>query len=32
MAEQKDVIIRTFDEWQGDMPQVDDIVVIGVRI
>jgi len=32
MAEQKDIIIRTFDEWQGDMPQVDDIVVIGVRI
>jgi len=32
MAEQKDIIIRIFDEWQGDMPQVDDIVVIGVRI
>jgi serine phosphatase RsbU (regulator of sigma subunit) len=32
MTEQKDIIIRTFDEWQGDMPQVDDIVVIGVRI
>ena len=32
MDEQKDIIIRTFDDWKGEMNQVDDIVVIGVRI
>jgi len=32
MPDQKEIIIRTFDEWKGDMNQVDDIVVIGVRI
>jgi serine phosphatase RsbU (regulator of sigma subunit) len=32
MRDQKDIIIRTFDEWKGEMNQIDDIVVIGVRI
>jgi serine phosphatase RsbU (regulator of sigma subunit) len=32
MPDQKEIIIRRFDEWKGDMSQVDDIVVIGVRI
>jgi serine phosphatase RsbU (regulator of sigma subunit) len=32
MKDQKDIIISTFDEWKGDLNQIDDIVVIGVRI
>ncbi|MCX6335201.1 MAG: SpoIIE family protein phosphatase [Bacteroidia bacterium] len=32
MKDQKDIIISTFDEWKGDQNQIDDIVVIGVRI
>ena len=31
MAEQKEVLNQTIDEWRGDLPQVDDIILIGVR-
>ena len=32
MAEQKDIIENTFDSWKGNQDQVDDILVIGVRV
>ena len=32
MVEQKAYLIRTMKEWQGTFEQVDDILVIGVRI
>mgnify|MGYP000294525967 CR=1 FL=1 len=32
MNEQKDYLERTMHEWQGSFEQVDDILVIGVRI
>jgi serine phosphatase RsbU (regulator of sigma subunit) len=32
MKEQKEIIISTFENWKGDQDQVDDIVVLGVRI
>jgi len=32
MAEQKWRIIETLDQWMGDQEQIDDILVIGVRI
>ena len=30
--EQKIAIIETFEEWKGDLDQVDDVMVIGVRL
>lgn len=32
MAEQKDILESTFDSWKGNQDQVDDILVIGVRV
>ncbi len=32
MSEQKKALERTLDNWKGDLPQVDDILVLGVRI
>ena len=31
MLEQKKVLEKRFDDWKGDLEQVDDICVIGVR-
>jgi serine phosphatase RsbU (regulator of sigma subunit) len=30
--EQKEIIIKTFEEWKGEQNQVDDVMVIGVRL
>jgi len=32
MAEQKDILDKTIQEWKGSLEQVDDILVIGVRV
>ncbi len=32
MAEQKEILAYTLDEWKGDTPQVDDILVIGFKL
>lgn len=32
MAEQKQILQQTNDEWQGELEQVDDILIIGIRI
>jgi serine phosphatase RsbU (regulator of sigma subunit) len=32
MSEQHQKISETFDEWKGDLEQVDDVCVIGIRI
>jgi serine phosphatase RsbU (regulator of sigma subunit) len=32
MAIQKEILEKTFEEWKGDLPQIDDIVVIGLII
>ncbi len=32
MNEQKDILISTLKEWMGEEEQVDDILVIGIRI
>ncbi|MFI5203721.1 MAG: two-component regulator propeller domain-containing protein [Flavobacteriales bacterium] len=32
MAEQRNTIERIFDEWRGQYPQIDDVLVIGVKI
>lgn len=32
MAEQLDKLLKTFDEWKGELEQVDDVCVMGVRV
>lgn len=32
MSEQHDILKRTMDEWKGSLEQIDDILVIGVRV
>ena len=32
MSEQKKTIDQTFEEWKGDLEQLDDVCVIGVRV
>jgi len=32
MKIQKEILEKTFEEWRGDLPQVDDVVVIGLTI
>ena len=32
MTEQKKIIEQTLDDWKGDMPQVDDILMVGIKI
>ncbi len=32
MKEQHDLLARHFEEWRGDVEQVDDVCVIGVRV
>ncbi|MBL7898611.1 MAG: SpoIIE family protein phosphatase, partial [Crocinitomicaceae bacterium] len=31
MAEQHDILNRMIEEWQGDLEQIDDVCVIGIR-
>jgi hypothetical protein len=32
MKEQKDILENTFEEWMGGREQVDDVLVMGIRI
>jgi PAS domain S-box-containing protein len=32
MAEQKEILDTTFENWKGNLEQVDDLLVIGIRI
>jgi serine phosphatase RsbU (regulator of sigma subunit) len=32
MEEQKKLIVQEYEEWRGDSPQIDDLLVIGMRI
>lgn len=32
MARQREILDTTIDEWRGDIEQIDDIIVIGVRV
>jgi len=31
MEKQKDVLEKNFDEWKGESPQIDDVIVMGVK-
>ena len=32
MEEQKEILENTFESWKGDLEQVDDVLVIGIRV
>jgi serine phosphatase RsbU (regulator of sigma subunit) len=32
LLEQKEILEESFKDWRGDMEQVDDVCVIGIRI
>lgn len=32
LSEQKEILARAFDAWKGELEQVDDVCVIGIRI
>jgi hypothetical protein len=32
MEQQKEIIERAFEDWQGSYDQVDDVCMIGIRI
>jgi len=32
MAEQKEILNTAFETWKGDIEQIDDIVVLGIKI
>ena len=32
MSEQKEVLDRTFTKWRGDISQIDDVLVVGLKI
>ncbi|MES2284560.1 MAG: tetratricopeptide repeat protein [Bacteroidota bacterium] len=32
MEEQKEILLATFEKWKGNLEQVDDVLIIGVRV
>ena len=32
MNEQKEILLSTFEKWKGNLEQVDDVLIIGIRI
>ena len=32
MEEQKQIIDKTFEDWKGDFNQVDDVLLVGIRL
>ena len=32
MNEQKQILLNTIEDWRGDLDQIDDILVVGLRI
>jgi hypothetical protein len=32
MAEQKNILEQTIEKWKGNLEQVDDILIIGIRV
>ena len=32
MDEQKEILLSTIEGWKGDLEQVDDILIIGIKI
>ncbi len=32
MAEQREILDKEVDDWRGEIPQLDDIIIIGIRV
>jgi hypothetical protein len=32
MAEQKEILNNAFENWKGNLEQIDDVVVLGIKI
>ena len=32
MDEQKEILYKTFENWRGNLEQVDDVLIIGIRV
>ncbi len=32
LEEQKNILEKTFEDWKGNLEQVDDVLIIGIRI
>jgi len=32
MSEQHNILAETITQWQGDQEQIDDMVVVGIRV
>ena len=32
MSEQKEILLKSFEGWRGDVDQIDDVVVLGIQI
>jgi len=32
MARQKEILIKRFEEWKGNFPQIDDVLIFGIRL
>lgn len=32
MSVQREILEKTFEEWKGDIKQIDDVTVLGIRI
>ena len=32
MEQQKEILEQRYLEWKGDMPQIDDVVIVGIAI
>jgi serine phosphatase RsbU (regulator of sigma subunit)/uncharacterized protein HemY len=32
MAVQKEALAKTFDDWRGNVPQIDDVLIIGIKV
>ena len=32
MAEQREILYKAFDDWRGEYPQIDDVIILGIRI
>jgi len=32
VSKQEDALVKRFDEWKGDLPQRDDILILGIRL
>ena len=32
MEQQKEILFKNFEEWKGDLEQVDDVLIIGIKI